>query len=719
MLSNNVKCYGEALDLLIEMSTPINKGLVDFLHDYHGYKYNVSKIYEERKYKEFLEKGNVKETLVFLSFVRDTLNKIVGDKTRLGENLINHSYFNKELKANRYEVSFYESGTNLHLSIEFAPKSKIGKLISLKNYLTDKKIQKILKNEDTKTSEKIALDISLKDMHRSLGKEELEEYDNGKHIGTKEVENIALKKYALSRGVSDYSQFDQIRLDGLHELREYSEMKGKSYPLLTGVTNHYIYMNLLLDISERFEKNEIDNKKLNKIETKLLEKLFIKNVVMLDALSDLAHKNINIHKNIWESALLSLSDSEIPFVMNFKKLRGKTFESFSANLLRKLQEIEKEKEEEPKNRNDQFHILGFMNEDMVRIYSALMRNLVLDRVLSYEIINSPPLNDLIILLKEKAHFLSNFQNQNISEKLMNTIDLDTNSVLEMELERKYEKYGDILKEASSNAQNFISVYSYDVKDLAQYVNTPYDKDVDGSGFEFALKDGVLLLTEDSLIKREEKQSNIYHTVINVDSMYAELNFERNNTHRFIYMSILKKMLSQYFPNVQVKISGEDSLTVNISQIRDNLVHGDIKRFIEIEKNFMKLPEKMKMEITSLNTSENAMSNSDYELMALGAMGKIVNAFIWQQAKENYQRNSKGGISNFTSMTRGFMDYHNGQIIIEPISLMLDAYKFFDNEYIKTEKQKEQIRDFIRELEIQYKMSTVKKDVGETKSKRKI
>lgn len=179
MYKQNIKCYGEVLDNYLEINTPLNMEIQDFLKDYVPTKFKkYSSTFDRRK--NMIEKCDYDITLNFANFLVTSLNNALRGTVNYNKPAMKNTYFSKKLQQKEYGITYYNIQNVMCFTITEVPVSKIGKILSKK---------RIFKNTNKHSDEKYA-DLSIDWLGFNL-----DQKDNLSKSEREAVKSLSIKTY--------------------------------------------------------------------------------------------------------------------------------------------------------------------------------------------------------------------------------------------------------------------------------------------------------------------------------------------------------------------------------------------------------------------------------------------------------------------------------------------------------------------------------------------
>lgn len=436
MYKQNVKCMGEVLSNYLEITTPLNMDVEDYLKNFLPTKNKkFSSVFDARKNNVF--PSNLNEALGFAEFIVSSLNSALRGNVDYRDPSMKNPYFKKTLENKEFGITHFMVRNVRCLTITDIPVSKIGKLLSEKRILNKQKLNR----EDTLALADVSLDW--------LGFA-LDHKDEITLIERSPMEDVALLRHFATKGrshntVDKQDAFGHLKLD------------GRSFPLMSGVINHMMYTQLIKDINKKFETNTP-----SPVEENILLGLFVKNTILLDAFRDLGQKNFKMHNSIWKAALGSLVYGDVPFFLNFKLSHTNGANEFFAEAVNNLKQIE----------NKYSSLSDNEKEQTLQLYRGVFLNLINDRVLVADMLSQDGVQGLFVWLQEKARQLSKYE---YDSQLTNELDA-------------------IKAVVKRDAINFLNVYPLNIDKIQEYsskLNEPMESVLLGNTLEMPVTNEVM------------------------------------------------------------------------------------------------------------------------------------------------------------------------------------------------------------------------------------
>lgn len=409
MYKINVKCVGEVFDNYLEITTPINMEVQDYLKHYVGTSFRKYSDTFDRRNNNILE-NDYDITLNFADFIVTSLNNSLNGTVEYRNPAMKNQYFAKDIKSKKFGLTKFNISGTACFKITDIPTSTVGKILS------DKRIFKGNRSVDDKNA-----DLSIDWLGFNLS-----DKDKVSRTELEAIKSISAKTWGLRNGF--HAQDTDIK-EAFEDLNSIEKM----YPIFTGVINHMLYTELLRDISKRF-KNGVAN---IKAEEKILKSLFIKNTILLDALRDLGQRGVNLHDSIWSAGFSSLIYGDVPFFKNFKLSHSKGTNDFYKQVLTNLIKIDESYEQSSSERK----------EEILQQYRGIFSNLINDRFLFADLVELEDMQKVFIFLKTKATQYLKF----------NYSGPDKN------LESMY-------RVIQPDARNFLLTYGFNINKIESYLN---------------------------------------------------------------------------------------------------------------------------------------------------------------------------------------------------------------------------------------------------------
>lgn len=639
MYKNDVKCYATALDNYLEISTSLNKLVIDYLAQFHGS--SNPELYKSLTNRS-ASKGNfpAKETYDFAKFITSRLNAVLNGQNRVPKfeknNLLTHSYLQKEINAKEFEISFFEHANPISFTIKTVPKSKISRILDGARILSEKKAKEFIQKEKE-------INLSFNEIGLALDKEE-----NIDDRTKKEQMDLAIKCLKLrhpnlfSNAYNEYSIVNDFFEDVVNV--------NKTYPLFTTVGNHILLTNVLLDINDKFENGEF-----GEIQENILNKLFIKNTLWLDAFRDLSNDGMLWNKRVWRSALSSLNHSYVPFISNVKHYHQDGFDVFLNNLSDYLEN------DIPLNSDSD-------KMKMLFIYRGLIVNLTEDKFFLQDILENAPLERLLKHIKNMGEIISNRQIMKNVRDSGDEVDVQE-SVVKHEFDK------------------FKIIYPYNFNNLSVYKKGGF------SEYTEVLNEKIEPLDLSNLKLK-------LTTEVNIGSFYDELGIERNQHITVLYMYLLSSVIENFFPVFESKIK---NITLSKNELYSKLENYSLSKINPYDNLF-----DLNKFITILELScEESLMNKEYVSFVVNTSGKLLNSLILtnldkQANRRDYKYNST----------------HRYKSSIEILDAFKSVQKFLTENYHVSEKERQELAKQIRTMELNFKINKVDEKTN-NRSKAKI